>query len=67
MKYLILAFMHLSNINVFANAPRKESYMVKGGGPISADPCQHQHWHGFIGIEEGVTFQISNWIKMHSN
>jgi hypothetical protein len=51
----------------FTNAPRKEFYMVKGGGPVSGDPCQNQHWHGFIGIEEAVTSQIASWIKANSN
>jgi hypothetical protein len=40
--------------------------MFTGGGPASGDPCQNQHWHGFIGIENNVTSQIIKWIKSNS-
>lgn len=27
------------------------------------DPCEAQHWHGFIGMEHEVVDQIAGWIK----
>ena len=47
------------------NSQNKDFLMVGGGGPISGDPCQNQHWHGFIGIESRVTSYIVKWIKDH--
>jgi pimeloyl-ACP methyl ester carboxylesterase len=47
----------------FSNATKKQFSMVTGGGPVSGDPCQNQHWHGFVGIESSVTSQIIQWIK----
>jgi pimeloyl-ACP methyl ester carboxylesterase len=52
--------------NIFANiknAKNKDFLMVKGGGPVDGDPCQNQHWHGFIGVERQVTSHIVKWIK----
>jgi hypothetical protein len=47
----------------FKNSQNKEFKMVGGGGPASGDPCQNQHWHGFVGIESQVTSHIVKWIK----
>lgn len=47
----------------FKNSPQKNFKMFAGGGPVSGDPCQNQHWHGFIGIESQVTAHIVKWIK----
>ena len=47
----------------FTRATSKQFSMVSGGGPASGDPCQNQHWHGFVGIESTVTRQIVQWIK----
>jgi len=46
-----------------SGSAKKEFQMVSGGGPAMGDPCQNQHWHGFLGIEEKVVDQISQWIK----
>jgi hypothetical protein len=53
-------------IHDFKNTSKKEFWMVGGGGPPSGDPCQNQHWHGFVGIENKVTKDISNWIKKNN-
>lgn len=50
----------------FSNAPTKEFSMISGGGPALGDACQNQHWHGFVGVEEIVTNQISKWIRDNS-
>jgi hypothetical protein len=47
----------------FKNSPRKDFNLVGGGGPVSGDPCQNQHWHGFVGIENEVTSLIVKWLK----
>jgi predicted alpha/beta hydrolase family esterase len=45
---------------------QKQFSMVSGGGPVSGDACQNQHWHGFVGVESSVTSQIVTWIKDNS-
>ncbi|NVO00325.1 MAG: alpha/beta hydrolase [Geobacteraceae bacterium] len=45
------------------NAPIKKEVYVKGGGYPKGDPCQAQHWHGFIGLEKEVVNLVSAWIK----
>lgn len=45
------------------NSNTREFLMLDGGGPPKGDPCQNQHWHGFIGMEEEVIGRISAWIK----
>jgi len=47
----------------FNNSQKKDFLMVKGGGPVTGDVCQNQHWHGFIGVERQVTSYIIDWIK----
>ena len=47
----------------FKNSQNKDFKMFGGGGPVSGDPCNNQHWHGFIGIESQVTAHIIKWIK----
>ena len=47
----------------FKNSQNKDFKMFGGGGPVSGDPCNNQHWHGFIGIESQVTAHIVKWIK----
>jgi hypothetical protein len=44
------------------NAPITKTVMVNGGSGASGDPCEGQHYHGFIGAEKGVVDQISAWI-----
>ena len=53
-------------IHDFKSSPKKEFLMVGGGGPPSGDPCQNKHWHGFVGIENKVTKDISDWIKKNN-
>lgn len=52
--------------NGFVSASSTEFFMVSGGGPAVGDPCQNQHWHGFIGIEKSVTSLAIDWIKRKS-
>lgn len=46
-----------------SNAPVKKLMMVDGGANPSGDPCEAQHWHGFIGMEREAVDQIAGWIK----
>lgn len=46
-----------------SNAPVKKLMMVDGGVDPSGDPCEAQHWHGFIGMEREAVDQIAGWIK----
>lgn len=45
------------------NAPVKKQIMVNGGSNPQGDPCEGQHYHGFIGMEKEAVGIISDWIK----
>lgn len=45
------------------NAPVKKLVMVNGGGNPMGDPCEAQHFHGFIGMEKEAVGLITDWIK----
>ena len=45
------------------NAPVRKQIMVNGGTGAVGDPCEAEHWHGFIGMEQDAVELISNWIK----
>ena len=41
--------------------------MVEGGSDPIGDPCEAQHWHGFINYEQETVRMISQWIKAPQN
>jgi pimeloyl-ACP methyl ester carboxylesterase len=45
------------------NAPVKKQITVSGGSNPLGDPCENQHWHGFIGMEKEAVDIVANWIK----
>ena len=45
------------------NAPIKKLMMVTGGSGATGNPCEGQHYHGFIGMESEAVSKISQWIK----
>jgi pimeloyl-ACP methyl ester carboxylesterase len=45
------------------NTPVKKLIMVDGGANAAGDPCENQHWHGYIGMEQEAVSIIANWIK----
>jgi pimeloyl-ACP methyl ester carboxylesterase len=45
------------------NTPVKKLIMVDGGANAAGDPCENQHWHGFIGMEKEAVDIIADWIK----
>lgn len=49
------------------NAPVKKLLMVNGGANPVGDPCEGQHYHGFIGMEKEAVAMIANWIKKPTN
>jgi pimeloyl-ACP methyl ester carboxylesterase len=50
-------------IDGLKNAPVKKLVMVSGGSTPMGDPCENQHWHGFIGMEKEAVDIVANWIK----
>jgi len=50
-------------IDGLKNAPIKKLIMVSGGSTPMGDPCENQHWHGFIGMEKEAVDIVANWIK----
>ena len=49
------------------SAPIKKFQMLEGGSDPTGDPCEGQHWHGFINHEKETVQLISNWIKSPQN
>jgi hypothetical protein len=45
------------------NAPVKKQIMINSGAGASGDPCEAEHWHGFIGAEKETVDLIAGWIK----
>lgn len=45
------------------HSPAKKQIIVSGGENPSGDPCEGQHYHGFIGMEKEAVDIIANWIK----
>lgn len=45
------------------NAPMKKQVMVDGGAGATGDPCEAEHWHGFIGMEKEAVTLIADWIR----
>lgn len=48
-------------------APVKKLLRVDGGANPSGDPCQGQHWHGFIGMEREAVDDIARWMRAPTN
>lgn len=49
------------------SAPFKKFLMLDGGADPIGDPCEAQHWHGFIHHEAETVQQISRWIQSPQN
>ena len=49
------------------NAPFKKLVLVNGGANPSGDPCETQHYHGYIGMEKEAVGIIAAWIKSPTN
>lgn len=54
----------LSNLK---NAPIKKLMMVSGGSGATGNPCEGQHFHGFIGMETEAVQAIAQWIRNPTN
>lgn len=50
-------------ISGLKNSPIKKLMMVSGGANPTGSPCEGNHWHGFIGMEQQAVADIGNWIK----
>lgn len=49
------------------NAPIKKQIMVNEGSNPNGNPCEAEHWHGYIGMESKAVDLISTWIKQPSS
>lgn len=52
---------------LLVNAPIKKTVMLDGGSGATGNPCEGQHYHGFIGMESAVVAMISAWILHPAN
>jgi hypothetical protein len=50
-------------IDGLKNTPVKKLIMVSGGSSPMGDPCEAQHWHGYIGMEKEAVNIVTDWIK----
>jgi hypothetical protein len=50
-------------ISGLKNSATKKLMMVSGGANPTGSPCEGNHWHGFIGMEQQAVNDISTWIK----
>lgn len=46
----------------FSGAQVKRLIWADGGGPASGEPCEPQHWHGFVGMEVEAVGLITDWL-----
>lgn len=44
-------------------APVKKLLMVNGGSGATGNPCEAEHHHGYIGMEQEAVDLIANWVK----
>ncbi|PIT77101.1 alpha/beta hydrolase [Limnohabitans sp. G3-2] len=49
------------------SAPFKKFLMLEGGSNPVGDPCEAEHWHGFINHEKETVQLIGQWIKTPNN
>jgi pimeloyl-ACP methyl ester carboxylesterase len=52
-----------SVVDALANAPVKRVVMPTVGGPVSGDPCEPRHWHGFAGMDEAAVEEIVDFVR----
>lgn len=45
------------------NAPVHKAVLVDGGSGASGDPCEAEHFHGFIGMEAEAVQLIADWVR----
>jgi len=50
-------------ISGLKNSATKKLMMASGGANPTGNPCEGNHWHGFIGMEQQAVIDISTWIK----
>lgn len=44
-------------------APVRKAVFVSGGGDPSGNPCEPEHYHGFVGMRDEVVDLIAAWIR----
>lgn len=49
------------------SSPVKKFVLVEGGSDPQGDPCEAQHWHGFINFDKETVKIIVDWIKNPQN
>jgi len=52
-----------SLVDALANAPVKRVLLLTAGGPVSGDPCEPRHWHGFAGMDEIAVGEIVDFVR----
>lgn len=54
-------------IKGLTDSPISKFVLVNGGYGAMGNPCEAQHWHGFINYEKETVKLISSWIKNPTN
>jgi predicted alpha/beta-hydrolase family hydrolase len=50
-------------MDALARVPAKRIVLPTGGGPVSGDPCEPRHWHGFAGMDEAAVMEIVDFVR----
>lgn len=50
-------------VNSLSAAPVRKAVFVSGGEGASGNPCEPEHFHGFIGMRDEVVDLIATWIQ----
>jgi hypothetical protein len=41
----------------------KRVLLLTAGGPVSGEPCEPRHWHGFAGMDEAAVGEIADFVR----
>jgi pimeloyl-ACP methyl ester carboxylesterase len=53
--------------NSLTATPVKKLILIDGGSNPTGDPCEANHWHGYINYEKETVKMITDWIKNPSS
>jgi len=52
-----------SLMDTLAKVPARRIVMPTAGGPVSGDPCEPRHWHGFAGMDQAAVEEIVDFVR----
>jgi hypothetical protein len=52
-----------SLMDALVRVPARRIVLPTAGGPVSGDPCEPRHWHGFAGMDEAAVWEIVDFVR----